>query len=523
MNQRVITSIDQLDPQELQRLLAVMDHIKAASPDDAPDPFETRELELDLSAFIKAAWHILEPGTPFIPNWHIDLICEYLTAVTNGEIRRLLINMPPRHLKSGTVTIMWPTWEWTTNAALRYIFSSYASGLSIKHSLDRRAIIQSPWYEQRWGHRVQLSSDSNLKSEFTNTRRGAMVATSTGGTVTGKGGDRIIIDDPQNPEEAYSGNERESSIRFFDQTLSSRLDQPDKGAIVIVMQRLHQKDLSGHVLEDGGYTHLKIPTEATERHVVHFPISGKEIIREKGDLLWPERVGPESVAEAKRRLNPIGYAGQHQQDPIPESGGIFPNAWWNFYDHYMVPIVKQHARRTILFLDTAQQKGKLNDYSVSAAWVEVNHKITDEYQPGYYLVDLWREKVSFPELVEAVSDMRKRNGMAKVVIENKAAGISLAQMLQAKRVPVELFNPDKEKEARAHATSGFVKDGLCYIPKSAPWLHEFLVEHSNFPNSEYDDQVDTTSMMLSYFELNKQAGTPMVKFRRNKTKIRTTR
>jgi predicted phage terminase large subunit-like protein len=290
------------------------------------------------------------------------------------------------------------------------------------------------------------------------------------------------------------------------------------------MQRLHEQDLSGHVLADGDYVHLKIPTEAEEREVVHFPLSGKEFVREKGDLLWPERVGPDAVATARRRLGPFGYASQHQQRPVPEGGGIFGNSWWNYYERWMGPIIKQsHARRIVMFLDTAQQKGKLNDYSVAAVWAEVNHRITDDYQAGYYLLELWRDKVSFPELVEEVTKLRERNGMAKVVIENKASGISLAQMLQSKRIPVELFNPDKEKEARAHATSGFVKDGLCYLPSGAPFLHDFLVEHSNFPKVENDDQVDTTSMMLSYFELNKQAGTPMVKFRRNKTKIRTAR
>lgn len=215
--------------------------------------------ERSLASYVRQAWPIIEPSTRMVWNWHLDAKCEHLEAVTRGQIRRLIINEPPRVGKSVTAAVMWPTWDWTTNPERRFMFVSYSSALSTKHSVDRRTVIQSDWYQRNWGGRVKLSSDQNVKNEFQNTHRGVMVATSVGGSATGKGGDVIVVDDPLNPQEAQSDIERERANTFFDQTVSTRLDDPKTGAIVVIQQRLHERDLTGHLLAQGGWEHLRLP------------------------------------------------------------------------------------------------------------------------------------------------------------------------------------------------------------------------------------------------------------------------
>src|SRR5438046_2316824 len=188
------------------------------------DALLTRLAQRSLRAYVEQAWPILEPDTPFLPNWHIDLLIEYLEAVTAGEIRDVLITMPPRSMKSLVVSILWPTWEWIRRPGGRWLFVSYADALASKHSLDRRTIIQSDWYQSRWGDTIRLAADQNVKSEFQNTRRRVMVATSIGGSITGKGGNRIVVDDPHNPVQAESDAQRDAALGYFSRTLSTRLD-----------------------------------------------------------------------------------------------------------------------------------------------------------------------------------------------------------------------------------------------------------------------------------------------------------
>jgi hypothetical protein len=202
------------------------------------------EAETSLRRYMEQAWPILEPDVPCRPNWHIDYVAEHLEAVTAGTITRLLINLPPRTMKSSLVSVGWPTWEWIHKPESRWIFASLAEGLASKHSSDRRTLLQSPWYQTRWGHRVQLATDQNVKTEFANTRRGAMVATSIGGSITGRGGGRIVVDDPHNPMQVDSAVSLHAVREYFTRTLSTRLDDNKTGAVVVVMHRLHEQDLS---------------------------------------------------------------------------------------------------------------------------------------------------------------------------------------------------------------------------------------------------------------------------------------
>lgn len=305
------------------------------------DALLQRQAETSLRRYVEEAWTILEPDRAFLPNWHLDYVVEHLEAVTAGEITRLVINMPPRYAKSLLASVFWPTWEWIRHPGGRWIFASYADLLAIKHSVDRRTVIQSSWYQRRWGQQVQLAPDQNVKGEFLNTRRGHMIATSIGGSITGKGGNRIVVDDPHNPTQAESDAQREAALAYFTRTLSTRLDNKNTDAIVVVMQRLHERDLSAVCL-DLGFTHVCLPAEAETQTRLVFPRSGRVHDRSPGDVLWPEREGPAVLAKQKAQLGSAAYAGQYQQRPAAAGGLIFRREWFRLYDE--LPPLHQYAQ-----------------------------------------------------------------------------------------------------------------------------------------------------------------------------------
>src|SRR5580704_7778756 len=214
-----------------------------------------------LREFVRQAWHVVQPFTPFVPGWHIDAICDHLEAVTRGKIRNLLINIPPRHMKSLLVSVFWPAWEWILLPERRFLYSSYAATLSIRDSVKCRTLIGSPWYQRFWGDRFALSSDQNTKTRFNNDRSGYRIATSVGGAATGEGGDRIVCDDPHNVQEAESDSIRKTTTDWYDVVMSTRVNDPRTAAKVVVMQRCHQRDLSGHLLAQGGWELLCLPAE----------------------------------------------------------------------------------------------------------------------------------------------------------------------------------------------------------------------------------------------------------------------
>jgi hypothetical protein len=219
-----------------------------------------RELaKRSLREFVCLAWEIVEPSTPFVPGWHIDAIIEHLEAVTRGQIRNLLINVPPRHMKSLLVSVFWPAWEWIRFPERRWLYSSYAASLSTRDSVKCRRLIESPWYQRLFGSIFTLTSDQNTKGRFDNNRSGYRLSTSVGGAVTGEGGDRIVCDDPHNVQEADSDSVRKGTLDWWDMVMSTRMNDPKTSSKVLVMQRCHQQDLSGHLLEQGGIEHLCLP------------------------------------------------------------------------------------------------------------------------------------------------------------------------------------------------------------------------------------------------------------------------
>jgi len=452
--------------------------------------------ERKLADFIRQAWHVIEPATPYLHNWHIDLICEYLEAVSAGQITRLIINIPPRYMKSIAVSVMWPVWEWIRHPETRWIFASYSQSLSTKHSVDRRTIIQSDWYQSRWGDRFKLVEDHNLKTEFLNDKRGHMIATSVGGTSTGKGGNRLVVDDPLNPKEAASDVLRERANTWFDQTFYSRLDDKKTGAIVVIMQRLHEKDLTGHLLEQGGeWEHLCLPAIAEDRQVIHFPMSGRTLVREPGDLLWPEREGPKEIEAAKLALRSYGFAGQYQQRPSPMEGGIFKRGWWKFY--------KEPPARFDEMLqswDCSFKSASTSDYVVGQVWGRVGGE--------FYLLDQVRDRMDFTETLQAVRALTAKWPKARSkLIEDKANGQAVIDALKREIPGIIPVTPKESKEARAMAVQPFMEAGNVYLPDPsiAPWIHDFIEECAAFPNAAHDDQVDAMTQALNRLAQRKTA------------------
>ena len=303
--------------------------------EDAPDErllAETAVLEADLSAYVRAAWPVLEPASEFSPNWHLDAIFEHLQAVTDGEITRLLINIPPRCTKSLSVSVFWMTYEWARSPSTKWLFLTHDLDLCIRDSVKCRRLIQSTWYQERWGHIYQLSQDQSAKQHFDNNRMGSRVS-ETMMSSRGKGGDRIVIDDPHNTTTAESNAQRETTIRNYREEISTRLDDPTKGAKIIMMQRLHEKDLSGHVLDladDGDWEHLVLPMRYDPKRSCVTSLGPQDPRTELNEQLWPTRMPLESQAmrEVERDLGPYGVAGQWQQEPTAREGGQFERAWF---------------------------------------------------------------------------------------------------------------------------------------------------------------------------------------------------
>jgi predicted phage terminase large subunit-like protein len=443
-------------------------------------------LERDLGGFVRAAWPILEPATPFSENWHIDLLAEYLTAVRRREIRRLIINIPPRMMKSLTCTVFFPSWVWTQEPHTRFICSSYADSLSIKHSLDRRTLISSPWYQGLWGSLVKFSDDQNLKGEFQNDARGLMIATSTGGSITGKGADFIIVDDPHNPLQVLSDTERVTALRHFDAALSTRLDDPKRGAIVVVMQRLHEDDLTGHLIGLQGWEQVSIPAEAERVETWKFPISKRVHVRNPGDTIWPERFPQEVLDQFKVQLGSYGYAGQFQQRPSPAEGGILKRGWWKRFE-----TAPEKFDQMIQSWDFTFKDSKGSDFVVGQVWGRVGS--------NKYLLDQIRGKFSFTASLAAMRNMTLRWPAATAkIVEDKANGPAIIDALRNELTGIVPMSPQGSKLARAQAAAPELEAGNYWLPQTQ-WAEEFIEECAAFPNAAHDDMVDAWSQAACRF------------------------
>jgi len=439
--------------------------------------------KIDFPTFIGKTLETVNPGARYLPNWHMDLIAEYLEAVRRKEINRLIINMPPRYLKSVCVSVAWPAWLLGHDPQSRIIGASYASSLSIKHSLDCRLTLNSEWYRRIFPG-TRLSDDQNEKHKFATTQCGYRFATSVGGSTTGEGGNFLIMDDPLNPLQAMNKLYRNHVNRWFEHTFSTRLDDKKNGAIVLVMQRLHQDDLSGFILGKPGWEHLCLP--AVSEEAVHYVRGSINKMRMHGEVLHPAREDIVLIERAKLELGSSAFAAQYQQKPLPEEGGMV-RAWW-FGRYATVP---ETVERRVQSWDTAIKSGLEHDASVCLTFAECGGKS--------YLLDASVMRLEYPDLKKAVYALAERWKPHAILIEDRASGQQLLQdICRETPLPVVAMNPKTDKITRFAAVSASIEAGKLVLPENALWLSAFESEILTFPNSNHDDQVDALTQYLDW-------------------------
>jgi predicted phage terminase large subunit-like protein len=488
----------------------------------------------------------------------MDAVCEHLEAVTNGQIRKLLINLSPRCGKTLVTSVCFPAWVWAQRDVsylrgpqVRFLCGSYNDDLSLQSATRHRRLLLSPWYQRYWGRRFRLTPDQAAKSRFDCTAGGSRISTSARGLLLGIGGDCIIVDDPHNLHGAESEAERLQALNWWRELSSTRLNDPKRSALVVLMQRVHECDVSGHILSSDGseeWCHLMVPAEYEwRRHCVTVlgwrdprgldensePLvtvlpsgervprdaeAANELDRRDGTLMWPERFGPGEIARIKAELGPYLASGRLQQSPMPAKGGIFQRDWWQLYES---PDNKFPAfDHLVASLDSAFTEKEQNDPSGLTVWgvysVEGKRRIM--------LVHAWRKHLPFSGpridkgtmetlasykrrtsstwgLIEWVADTCTRFNVDRLLIEAKASGISAAQELRNRYAgrswAIDLRQVKGDKLSRALAVQPIFTQGMIYAP-ARDWSELVITEMSMFPVGRYKDLTDSASMALKY-------------------------
>lgn len=452
-----------------------------------------RVVPMPLDEYFEEAWRVLEPSTKLVRSWHIDCILDHLNAVEQGQIKDLYICVPPRMTKTLTVSIIWPSWSWTHSPWIRYIRSSYSASLATKINLDCRDLIKSPWYQENWGDVVKLKDDQDQKMEFQNTARGYMIAMGIGGSVTGKGGERLVVDDLLNPEMAESKADRSAALRFWDNTLCSRLNDKINGVRVAVMQRLHRLDLVGHIAREKGWTGLVLPSVAPRRHVVNFPFSKRKVVRKEGELLCAERE-PQDVLDKIKIRNIRVFNAQHQQNPSIDESDLFARQNWRFYKE--LPKVSRSAWGW----DTAVGEKDVNDYSVGMH--------ISECEDGFYVSrKRYRQRVPYGTLKTDFQNAVAALKAEAVIVENKSSGQQLNQEMQAyTNLPVIALDVARDKVYRASLVSPLQQAHKIFLPEGEPWIDDFIEMCQNFPNVDFDDEMDAFVAAMLYLSGKLKSG-----------------
>lgn len=454
---------------------------------------QIRERCQSLAGFVREAWHVLEPEAKYVHNWHIDAICAHLEAVTDGRITRLLINVPPGSSKSLIVSVMWPAWEWGPcgRRSLRYLATAFNEGPVKRDTRKCRDLIASEWFKRLWPEVVlKRTGETSFSNTATGTREGVPF-----GSLTGQRGDRLIIDDPHSTETAESDTERNNTTRKFREGAVNRLNDQNTSAIVVIMQRLHEQDMSGVILGLGtGYVHLMLPMEYDPKRACRTSIGFKDPRTDDGQLLDPKRFPKKAVEDLKTEMGSYAYSGQYQQAPTPRSGGMFQRT-----DFEVVDAVPAGGRRVRAwdFAASQEKPGTQPDWTVGLRMVMVK----DVFYVENVVRGRWR-----PAGVEVtLKTTASQDGTAVVIRQPQdpgAAGKSDAEtkvkLLKGYTVVTKLVTGDKATRARpasAQAEAGNVK------LLRGPWNEAFLDEVCAFPNATFDDQVDAFADALNELAL----------------------
>lgn len=492
---------------------------------------EKRKCEMSLAEFVKAAWHIIEPGQPYVHGWHIDFICAHLEAVTDGVLNaddtfynRLLVNIPPGTMKSLLIGVFWPAWEWGPRNMphMRYVCASHSLDLAIRDSLRMRRLVTDSWYQEYWGDRVKITGDQNAKAKFETTATGFRQACAFTG-ITGYRGDRVIVDDPHSVDDANSDAKRETVTNLFKEAVTSRLNNPDRSAIVVVMQRLHEADVSGVILDnDMGYDHIMLPMRFDPNRACVTRLGYADPREIDGELLFEDRFPLHVVERDEAAMGPYATAGQYAQSPEPRGGGIVKDAWWKLWDKPEYPGIEY----IVASLDTAYTTKSENDPSALTIWgvfsasgEQASTRMVDRYgrtidgatavqsealgaTAKVMLMYAWQGKLEIGELVVKVEEICTRMRVDLLLIENKAAGHSVAQEIRrvfnSANFAVQMYDPKTlDKVARLYSIQHIFSEGMVYAPNK-DWAEMVIRQTSSFPRGAHDDLVDTVSMGLKH-------------------------
>ena len=439
----------------------------------------------DFSAFARFAFPIVSPGEGLRWNWHLDAICHHLELVRSGTLKRLIIEVPPRSLKSYLCSVAFPAFMLGRDPQSKIITASYSFDLAAKHANDSRALIESSAF-QRLFPTLRGDPAKSTEAEYLTQQRGYRYATSTGGTLTGRGGGLLILDDILKPEDAQSQAKRDGAISWYRNTLYSRLNDKRQGSIILVMQRLHIDDPAGHLRQQDGWTVLSLPAIAPSE--TEIPIApGRAYHRQAGDVLHPEREPQSALEDIRQNIGSFNFSAQYQQEPVPPEGSIVKWRWFNFYRE-----LPRAPYKIVQSWDVGMKAGELNDYSVCTTWAIV--------RGDYYLIDLYRARVEFPALCHVAIELSRRWRAEQIVIEDKVTGSALIQHLAATRVPglprPIAFQSRDDKVTRLVGATPTIEAGHVFLPQFAPWLDQLRQELTSFPGGRHDDQVDSISQFL---------------------------
>lgn len=469
-------------------------------------------LEDSFLEFTKAAWSQIEPGK-LTMSWHIEALCEHMQAFADGQIEVLVVCMPPRHLKSTIVSVLYPDWRWAKYPELKFMMLTYGRDLSSQFAVKARRLIKTQWYEERWGDRFHIMEDQDTKMKYDTSAGGARFSGSVQGGVLGSGADEILIDDPHDTENVDSDTARKKTLDFAADTLTNRFNQPKKFRLALAMQRVHEDDLANRFIEKyPKAVKLILPEEfEIERRCTtivvptSYPDAWTDPRNIEGQLLCPEHFGEAELAREKGTMSAHGYAARYQQSPQPKSGGVFDMAWFNkTYDPARIETLRRECD-IVQSWDTANKELQTSAFSVCTTWGVRGRDA--------YLLNVWREKVRTDVLETMAKGLSDAWRPSTILIEDKASGTGLINAMRrrstdefgkpipggASVVAIKISPKYGDKEHRAEVTGPFWSQGRGWLPQNAPWLPAWLQEHLRFPNTTYKDQVDSTSQFINWF------------------------
>ncbi len=445
----------------------------------------------DFMTFIERSFYELNPQANFMAGQYIELVAANLEKCRTGKTKRLILNLPPRTLKSHAASVAFPAWLLGHDPSKQIICASYGQDLADKHARDCRTLMSSPFYRGLFPRTV-LSREKLSVDDFMTTAQGVRMSTSVNGVLTGRGADIIILDDILKPDDALSETRRRAANDWYFNTLLSRLNSKENGIIVIVMQRLHEEDLVGEVIEREKWDVLSLPAIAQNDEYYPFegPLQNGVFTRRAGDALHPERDSAATYNAIRETVGEYNFQSQYQQNPMPLEGGFIKRDWLQFYAAEEQP---KSFRMVIQSWDTANKAGELNDFSVCTTWGIHGGK--------FYLLHVYRKRLTFPALKRAAKELYEQFRPRKVAIEDKVSGTPLIQELKADGlIGIEAYQlpPGSDKSMRTVGQSIKFESGKVLIPVAAPWLNDYLNELLSFPGGKFDDQVDSTIQALDF-------------------------